>query len=221
MGHPRGGGGKSIDMATFILFSGLLVAYLIGSVPTAYLFGRVLKGIDIREYGSGNVGATNTFRVIGKVPGLIVLAIDIAKGFLCVGYVASFFMLASPVARPELYRVLVGLATIVGHNWTIFLRFKGGKGVATSAGVVIGLIPGIFWLGFAVWAIVFLITGYVSLASIIASITVPVFTLIFNEPTEIVIFLSILCLLIVYRHRFNIRRLKQGEEKRINLFKKR
>ena len=219
--HLRGGGGKSIDMATFILFLGLLVAYLIGSIPTAYLFGRVLKGIDIRGYGSGNVGATNTFRVIGRVPGLIVLAIDIAKGFLCAGYVASFFMLASPVARPELYRVLVGLATIVGHNWTIFLRFKGGKGVATSAGVVIGLIPGIFWLGFAVWAIVFLITGYVSLASIIASITVPVFTLIFNEPTEIVIFLSILCLLIVYRHRFNIRRLKQGEEKRINLFKKR
>jgi len=208
-------------MATFILFLGLLVAYLIGSIPTAYLFGRVLKGIDIRGYGSGNVGATNTFRVIGRVPGLIVLAIDIAKGFLCVGYVASFFMLVSPVARPELYRVLAGLAAIVGHNWTIFLRFKGGKGVATSAGVIIGLIPGIFWLGFAAWAIVFLITGYVSLASIIASITVPVFTLIFNEPAEIIIFLSILCILIVYRHRSNIRRLKQGEEKRINLFKKR
>ncbi|MBU4342718.1 MAG: glycerol-3-phosphate 1-O-acyltransferase PlsY [Candidatus Omnitrophica bacterium] len=204
-----------------MLFLGLLVAYLIGSIPTAYLFGRVLKGIDIRGYGSGNVGATNTFRVIGRVPGLIVLAIDIAKGFLCVGYVASFFMLVSPVARPELYRVLAGLAAIVGHNWTIFLRFKGGKGVATSAGVIIGLIPGIFWLGFAAWAIVFLITGYVSLASIIASITVPVFTLIFNEPAEIIIFLSILCILIVYRHRSNIRRLKQGEEKRINLFKKR
>jgi len=208
-------------MTNFILFLGLLVAYLIGSIPTAYIFGRVFKGIDIREYGSGNVGATNTFRVIGRAPGLIVLAIDIAKGFLCVSYVASFFMLASPVARPELYRVLAGLAAIAGHNWTIFLRFKGGKGVAASAGVVIGLIPGIFWLGFAVWAIVFLITGYVSLASIIASIVIPILSLIFNEPAEIVIFLSILCLLIVYRHRSNIRRMKQGQEKSINLFKKR
>jgi len=130
-------------------------------------------------------------------------------------------MLASPVARPELYRVLAGLAAIAGHNWTIFLRFKGGKGVAASAGVVIGLIPGIFWLGFAVWAIVFLITGYVSLASIIASIVIPILSLIFNEPAEIVIFLSILCLLIVYRHRSNIRRMKQGQEKSIKLFKKR
>lgn len=207
-------------MAQFILFLGLIIAYLIGSIPTGYIFGRLLKGIDIREFGSGNVGATNTFRVIGRVPGLIVLAIDIFKGFLCATYIANFFMYVSPAVRPELYRVLVGLAAIAGHNWTIFLRFKGGKGVATSAGVVVGLIPKIFWLGFLAWVIVFFISGYVSLASIVASILVPIFTLLFGEPAEIIVFMSILCLVIVYRHRSNIARLKRGQEKRIPLFKR-
>lgn len=208
-------------MAHFILFLGLVGAYLIGSIPTAYIFGRLLKGVDIRQFGSGNVGATNTFRVIGKIPGLIVLIIDILKGFICVGYIANLFLYVSPAARPELYMVFVGLAAIAGHNWTIFLKFKGGKGVATSAGVVIGLIPNIFWLSFSVWLIIFMLTGYVSLASIIASISVPIFTLVFGEPTEVIIFMSILCLIIVYKHRPNIKRLKNKEEKRIPLFKKR
>ena len=207
-------------MSNFILFLGLLIAYLIGSMPTAYIFGRAIKGIDIREFGSGNIGATNTFRVIGRFPGIIVLAIDILKGFVCATYIANFFMYITPVARPELYKVLMGVASIVGHNWTIFLKFKGGKGVATSAGVIMGLIPKIFWLGFLVWIIIVSVTGYVSLASIVASVSVAFFTLIFNESTEIVIFISILCLAIVYRHRLNIKRLKNKEEKRISLFKK-
>ena len=207
-------------MPYFILFLGILSAYIIGSVPTAYIFGRLLKGVDIRKFGSGNIGATNTFRTIGRIPGLIVLAIDILKGFVCATYIANFFMFISPVARPELYMVFTGLAAIAGHNWTVFLRFKGGKGVATSAGVVIGLVPGIFWLGFLAWVIVFSVTGYVSLASIIASISVPIFTLVFSEPTELIIFTSLLCLIIVYRHRSNIRRLSKGEEKRISLFRK-
>ncbi|MFC1621657.1 glycerol-3-phosphate 1-O-acyltransferase PlsY [Candidatus Omnitrophota bacterium] len=203
-----------------ILFIGLVGAYLIGSIPTAYIFGRMLKGVDIREYGSGNVGATNVFRVVGKVPGLIALALDIFKGFLCATYLASFFMYFSPVVRPELYRIFAGLAAIAGHNWTIFLNFKGGKGVAASAGVVIGLIPKIFCLGFLVWGIAFSLTGFVSVASIIASISIPIFALVFGEATEIVIFMSLLCLLITYKHRPNITRLIKGEEKRISLFKK-
>ena len=204
-------------MAHFVLLSGLISAYLIGSIPTAYILGRLIKGIDIRRFGSGNIGATNTFRVMGKAPGLVVLAIDILKGFICVSYIADLFLYISPAARPELYKVLVGLATITGHNWTVFLKFKGGKGVATSAGVVIGLIPKIFWFGFSVWLIVFALTGFVSLASIIASVSIPVFTLIFGEPTEIIVFMSLLCLAIVYKHRSNIQRLKSGEEKRIKL----
>ncbi len=207
-------------MGYFILFLGFIAAYVIGSIPTAYVFGRVLKGIDIREYGSGNVGATNVFRVIGKMPGIIALIIDIIKGFVCATYLASGFMYLAPVTRPEIYRILVGLFAIAGHNWTIFLKFKGGKGVATSAGVVIGLIPKIFWLGFLVWLIKFFITGFVSLVSIIAVISIPIFTLAFGEPAEIVVFMCLLCLIIVYKHKPNIRRLARGEEKRIAFFKK-
>ncbi|MFH1854735.1 MAG: glycerol-3-phosphate 1-O-acyltransferase PlsY [Candidatus Omnitrophota bacterium] len=207
-------------MANLILFLGLVFSYIIGSIPTGYIFGRLIKGIDIRQFGSGNVGATNTLRVIGRLPGLMVLAIDIFKGFLCVAYVAGLFMHISPVARPELYRVLIGLAVIAGHNWTIFLGFKGGKGVATSAGVVIGLAPNIFWLAFLVWLITFLITGYVSMASILASISLPIFMFISNQPAELIIFVSVLCLAIVYKHRPNIRRLKNREEKKISLFRK-
>jgi len=204
-----------------ILLAGLFIAYLIGSIPTAYIFGRLLKGIDIRQYGSGNIGATNVFRVIGRLPGILVLFIDMMKGFVCATYVANLFMYISPVIRPQLYSVFAGLAAIAGHNWTLFLRFRGGKGVATSAGVVIGLIPKIFWLGFLVWCIMFSVTGFISLASIVASVSIPLFTLVFGESTEIVIFMSILCLVIVYKHRPNIKRLQKGEEKRISLFKKR
>ncbi|MDP2912294.1 MAG: glycerol-3-phosphate 1-O-acyltransferase PlsY [Candidatus Omnitrophota bacterium] len=207
-------------MGYVILFLGFVAAYLIGSIPTAYIFGRVLKGIDIREHGSGNAGATNVFRVIGKAPGIIVLIIDIIKGFACATYLASGFMHLAPVVRPEMYRILIGLCAIAGHNWTVFLKFKGGKGVATSAGVVIGLIPKIFWLGFLVWLITFFITGFVSLSSIIAIVSVPIFTLAFGEPAEIVVFMCLLCLIIVYKHKANIRRLARGEEKRIAFFKK-
>ena len=207
-------------MGYVILFLGFLAAYLIGSVPTAYIFGRMLKGIDIREHGSGNTGATNVFRVIGRVPGIIVLVIDVIKGFICVTYLASGFMYLAPVVRPEMYRILIGLCAIAGHNWTVFLKFKGGKGVATSAGVVIGLIPKIFWLGFLVWLITFFITGFVSLSSIIAVVSVPIFALAFGEPVEIVVFMCLLCLIIVYKHKANIRRLARGEEKRISFFKK-
>ncbi len=207
-------------MGYFILFLGFVSAYIIGSIPTAYIFGRVLKGIDIREYGSGNAGATNVFRVIGKTPGIIVLIIDIIKGYISATYLASGFMYLAPVTRPELYRILFGLSAIAGHNWTLFLKFKGGKGVAASAGVVIGLIPKIFWLGFLVWLITFFITGFVSLGSIIAIISIPIFTLAFGEPVEIVVFMCLLCLIIVYKHKPNIRRLARGEEKRISFFKK-
>ncbi len=207
-------------MGYFILFLGFAAAYIIGSIPTAYIFGKVLKGIDIREYGSGNAGATNVFRVIGKAPGIIVLIIDIIKGYVSATYLASGFMYLAPVTRPELYRILFGLCAIAGHNWTLFLKFKGGKGVAASAGVVIGLIPKIFWLGFLVWLITFFITGFVSLGSIVAVILIPIFTLAFGEPVEIVVFMCLLCLIIVYKHKPNIRRLARGEEKRIQFFKR-
>ena len=208
-------------MSYFILFTGILTAYLIGSIPTAYIFGRLLKGIDIRQFGSGNVGATNAFRVMGRTPALSVLVIDILKGFISTAYIAGAVLYLSPVSRVQLYRVLVGLSSIIGHNWPVFLRFRGGKGVATSAGVVMGLIPKIFLLGLSVWSVVFFITGYVSVASIFAAFTVPLFALVFGESIEIVVFISLLSIMLVYRHKSNIRRLRRGEEKRIELFKKR
>ncbi len=207
-------------MEKYIPFLGLTLSYLIGSVPTAYMAGRILKGIDIRNYGSGNVGATNTFRVLGRMPGIAVLLIDIVKGYIAAGYLAEVFMILSPAHRPELYRIIMGLAAIAGHNWSVFLKFKGGKGVATSAGVVIALIPRIFLIGFLVWLVTFIITGFVSVSSVLAAIAGPVCALVFREPAEIIIFMSVLCLIIAYKHKSNIERLVKGEEKKVNLFKK-
>ena len=124
----------------FLAISAVL-AYLIGSIPVAYIFGRVLKGIDIREHGSGNMGATNAFRVLGKGPGVIVLILDIVKGIIPVTLLANAFGLADPLSL-----VIIAVAVVAGHNWPVFLGFKGGKGMATSLGVLIGLglqLPGL------------------------------------------------------------------------------
>lgn len=191
------------------LFLGLVLSYLLGSIPTAYIFAKLLKGIDIRQYGSGNIGATNVFRVIGKIPGIIVLFLDILKGYIPV--------IIFPGS--QIYKIFIGLAAIAGHNWPIFLKFRGGKGVATSAGVVIGLIPKIFLLALIIWTITFLTSGYVSLSSLIASLSFPLLCLLFGLESEIIVFTSVLALIIVYKHRPNIKRLAMGEEKKIVLLR--
>ena len=151
-----------------------IVSYLIGSIPTAYIFGRLLKKIDIRKHGSGNVGATNAFRILGKGPGTAVLLIDVFKGAIVTSLVANLFGLNDP-----LMRVLLGIVVVCGHNWTIFLNFKGGKGIATSLGVLVGLtiaiasIRPVVLYTFLSWILTFLISGYVSLASIVASVVLP------------------------------------------------
>ena len=161
------------------IVGGLFLAYFLGAIPTAYLAGRWCKGIDIREHGSKNVGATNVFRVLGKGPGVIVLFIDILKGVLAV--VAIPFILG---LQPIIYFILFGLAVVCGHNWTIFLKFKGGKGVATSLGVLIGLTMTIASMRLIVvlcvliWLGVFVGFGYVSLASIVAVFFLPFLTAI-------------------------------------------
>lgn len=199
------------------IFVSIVLAYLIGSIPTAYIFGKVLKGIDIRQYGSGNVGATNAARTIGKGPGIIVLILDFLKGFLVVivmplclrALIPDFFIFYGFV-----YPVL-GLAVISGHIWTCFLSFKGGKGVATTAGVMAGLSAGIFLACLAVWGIIFLIWKYVSLASIVAAVSLPIFAVIFGKDLSFILFCVILCMGGVYTHRSNIKRLIQGNETRI------
>lgn len=209
-------------IAIKIIF-GSLLAYLLGSIPTAYIAGKLYKGIDIREHGSKNVGATNVFRVLGKVPGIIVLVLDILKGTLAVVVIPVLFGLDQTIVY-----VIFGLASVCGHNWTIFLRFKGGKGVATSLGVLIGLTIVMASLRIAVascvliWIVVFVAFGYVSLASIISAVAFPVLMILFAQSTELVVLGVIFCLLVVLRHRPNIQRLLEGRESRFQFpFRKR
>ncbi len=196
----------------------LVFAYLIGAIPTAYIFAKFLKGVDIRKYGSGNVGATNAFRVLGKVPGTIVLIIDIAKGLVCTTFLADF----ANLEQMDIWRVVLGVVAVAGHNWTVFLRFKGGKGMATSLGVLIGLaikITGIriiLALLLVIWLAMFFIFGFVSLASIIAGIFLPIFMVLFSQPFALVCLGAVFCLFVAFRHKANIRRLLSREEPRID-----
>ena len=200
------------------LILALLISYLLGSIPTAYLFGKAYKGIDIRQHGSGNVGATNVFRVLGKWPGITVLVIDIIKGVLPLTVVGSFFHVGTVSGR-----VLLGVAAVVGHNWTVFLRFKGGKGIATSLGVLIGLTIQFPTLRLAllicilVWLAVFLVSAYVSLASILAAIALPVVIVATGQPFEFVLLGVIFCIFVALRHRPNIQRLLAGTESKVPL----
>ena len=195
-------------------------AYLIGSIPTAYIFGRMLKDLDIREHGSGNMGATNAFRVLGRGPGTLVLILDIIKGIIPVTLVANAFGLEDALSL-----VIIAVATVAGHNWTVFLGFKGGKGMATSLGVLIGLaiqfqvLRIILLLVTLIWLVLFLIFGFVSLASIAAAVVFPVLMVAFLEPFPLIIMSIVLCIFIVFRHSSNIKRLAKGQENRVLFFK--
>lgn len=209
----------------------VVVGYLLGSIPTGYLMGRA-KGIDIREHGSKNIGATNVLRVLGKGPGITVFVCDALKGLCAVrlGMWLSYMSWHSDVTvigNDTFYTVhyfpagiagIIGaVAAILGHNFPVWLKFKGGKGVATSLGVIIGLVPLAAGIAFAVWAAVFFISRYVSLASIVGTITVPVvvaFTDHGPDRTALLVFTILATLLIVLRHRANIQRLLNGTENR-------
>lgn len=205
---------------------GLLVAsvlaYLLGAIPTAYIFGKQLKGIDIRQHGSGNVGATNAFRVLGKTVGVTVLVLDILKGVVATTLVPYFCGVDHLLAL-----LLLSIIAVCGHNWTCFLNFSGGKGIATTLGVLIGLtvqlpfLRGVVGLTFAVWVLCFVVTRYVSLSSIVAAVALPIFMLIFQAPLPILILGLIFSVFVVYRHRANIDRLRQGTESKVPLFGRR
>ena len=201
----------------------VVLAYLIGSIPVAYIFGRMLKNIDIREHGSGNMGATNAFRVLGKGPGTIVLILDIIKGVIPVTILAHAFGLENALSL-----VIISVATVAGHNWTVFLGFKGGKGMATSLGVLIGLAIQfqvlriiLLWVT-GTWLVLFISFGFVSLASIIAAVVFPILMVVYLEPLPLIVMSIILCIFIVFRHSSNIRRLAKGQENRVSFpFRKR
>lgn len=207
-----------MDIILIIKFvSAVLLSYLIGAVPTAYIFGRIMKGIDIREHGSGNVGATNAFRVLGKGPGTAVLIIDIIKGIIPVVLVAGIL---SPYV---LGRIAAAVAAVCGHNWTCFLNFKGGKGIATTLGVLIGLTAAIPEARPAVllcvlsWSLCFVVTGIVSVSSLVAAVLLPVLMLVFNAPTSVVILSAVFCLFVVFRHQPNIHRILIGQEPKVRM----
>src|SRR5207247_373642 len=148
-----------------------IVSYFFGSIPTGFLWGKA-RGIDIRTVGSGNIGATNVMRALGKGPGIVVLLLDVAKGFVPVLLAQRLF----PEADRARLQIVGCVAVIAGHNWTCWLRFKGGKGIATSAGALLAFLPGPLLVALGVWLIVFVPWRYVSLASVIAAATLPVAT---------------------------------------------
>jgi glycerol-3-phosphate acyltransferase PlsY len=196
-------------------------AYIIGSFPTSFVMARVLKGVDIRKAGSGNVGATNVYRVVGKIPGLLTLIVDIAKGVLAVTLIAGYFYRYTVNLDFGIYRTSLGLAVISGHIWSVFLGFSGGKGVATTIGVMAVIAPGVLALSLGIWLIAYMFSKYVSLASIAMGLAFPIFASILSQPIYLVIFSVILCAITSYKHKGNIKRLLRGEESKTIIFKSR
>ncbi len=186
-----------------------IVAYFIGSIPTGYLFGRA-RGIDIRTTGSGNIGATNVFRTLGKTAGVAVLLIDAVKGF----FPTRFLLFGVTPETREYHSMVAGLFAILGHNYTCWLRFKGGKGIATSAGVVVALVPFGLLITLGAWLIVFAISRYVSLASVIAALVLPIAVWAVGGSAPLIGLCTSFSLLAIYKHRTNIQRLRAGTEHR-------
>jgi acyl phosphate:glycerol-3-phosphate acyltransferase len=207
-----------MDWNVFVIAGLPVVAYLLGSLPSAVWAGRWLFGIDLREHGSGNAGATNAFRVLGKKTALGVLFVDILKGMAAIGlslFVVDMFYEAEWY---KVYQYGLGLAALLGHVFPIFAGFRGGKGIATLTGVVIMLFPGSVLICLAVFLVVFSITRYVSLGSITASIVFPVVVIFFsNHPlfAEIV-FSVVVAVFVLLTHRKNIKRLIHGNEHKIS-----
>jgi acyl phosphate:glycerol-3-phosphate acyltransferase len=205
-----------VPIAGYILT--VLIAYLLGSIPTGFLVAKA-RGIDIRTVGSGNIGATNVFRILGKAAGIFVLLADAAKGWVAVYVVARlvagwFYPDAGSSAR-EWFALCAGVAAILGHNYTCWLHFKGGKGIATSAGVLVALVPVPLLIILGVWIGVFALSRYVSLASICASFVLPFAAWAFGESWTIILVTAALAALAIYKHKANIQRLLNGTENRI------
>jgi glycerol-3-phosphate acyltransferase PlsY len=216
----------------------VLIAYVLGSVPNAIWVGKSFYGIDVREYGSGNSGATNVFRLLGKGPGSIVLVLDILKGYLAVRLADVVDFLSrdgfSDLALShtdigglaegdhKLLMVLFGAMAVIGHLIPVFAKFKGGKGVATLFGMLIALNPAVAGLALAVFVVANIITGYVSIGSLLAGLSIPfLFIRVFGEThLSILIFSFLVAGLVLVTHRKNIKRLIAGEEAKTRIVMK-
>lgn len=207
------------------LLAVIVLSYLIGSFPTSILVGKYLKGIDIRDYGSGNAGGTNVLRTLGWVAGISVILFDVAKGWVASYYIAQFGY-ENGLISPLIVQILAGISSILGHVYTIFAKFKGGKGVGTAAGMLIAIYPLALLFCFSVFLLVAFSTKYVSLASMLAAITLPISLYLIEiyteQPTSPIqfYFAVLVALFIVFTHRSNIGRLLKGEENRFGSEKK-
>jgi acyl phosphate:glycerol-3-phosphate acyltransferase len=193
----------------------VITAYLLGSIPTGYLVARQ-RGIDIRTVGSGNIGATNAFRVLGRTAGIVVLLADALKGYAaCVWLVDLVLRLTGlPLAGSESFRIVAGGCAVLGHSFTCWLQFKGGKGVATSAGVFLALVPLACGIALGSWVIIFALGRYVSLASLAAATTLPIAVWLTPNSLAVRLVTTAVGLTVIWRHRSNIQRLLQGTEHR-------
>lgn len=197
----------------------VLGSYLLGSIPFGYLVGKI-GGIDIRKIGSGNIGATNVVRVLGKRYGYPVFVLDFLKGFGAVKISISIATDAWPEwGSPEIFGVLAAVASVIGHSFPLWLKFRGGKGVATSAGALFGLMPLAALIAAVIWLLVFWFTRYVSVASLVTAVALPLVILIMTRLNQIrgnALFYSSLGIaaVVIWRHRSNFSRLMRGTEPR-------
>ncbi len=186
----------------------ILTSYLIGSIPNGLIVGKTIYNVDLRQYGSKNIGATNAYRTLGVKPALAVFLTDALKGVIGV-------LIGQYIGGTAIAELLGGIGAVIGHNWSIFLGLKGGRGVATGLGVIAVISPKVTLIVFIVWAIIVYFTRYVSLASIIAAALVPITMWLFNSRQEFLYFGIVAALFVIIRHRPNIERLLNGTESKI------
>lgn len=207
-------------MTTGVYISVVLAAYVLGSTPSGFIAGKV-RGVDVRTMGSGNIGATNVFRVLGRTAGIAVLAADALKGFVAARFLPllALHLFAGSNATRENLALAAGVGVILGHNYTCWLHFKGGKGISTSAGVVMAWAPEACLTAIVLWIVVLAISRYASVASIAAALILPPAVWFWNGSPMMVYVMIALSLLAIYKHRTNIQRLLNGTENRIGKVK--
>jgi glycerol-3-phosphate acyltransferase PlsY len=212
-------------MISIYSISALIFAYLFGSIPTAVWIGQAFYGIDVREYGSGNAGATNTFRVLGKKAGIAVMILDILKGYTATNLA---YLIGLSVTGPQdsvqfvNYQLALGITAVMGHLFPVFAGFRGGKGIATLFGMILAVHTGAALICVLTFVVVLLISKYVSLSSILSGFSFPLSVIfIFQSPIRsVVLYGMCICILILVTHQKNIERLIKRKESKVNLFKK-
>lgn len=185
----------------------IILSYLLGSIPSGLIAGKLLRGIDIREHGSGNLGATNTFRILGVKAGLIVTIADILKGTAATALPLYIF-------HSDLHPLIAGVAAVIGHMFPIFASFKGGKAVATSGGVLLCYAPVMFVVMVGVFMVCLYLSKYVSLSSMVAAVAAFIYAII-SDDIPLIIVVTILAVFVIYRHRANISRIKNKTEPKV------